>query len=491
MAGHLEGASSGSHYSFMLAYFYYPVDTFGVSTKGFRILNLSNDDTGVFHTETMPVMNYVDLATDQLHIDARLYNGVSEYWYHKEEADGILIPFEYELSASASQAGFSLNAISQKRPLIPGGDGLFDQGATSYTYYYSLSDIRLEGSLLFEESSEEVSGTGWIDRQYGSFNPNTGEAYEWFYLQLSNGMDLNIWNLFTGEKKLPDDPAYRHLSAYVDEDTQYTNHDFELERISWALMPGSENCYAQSWRLRSDRDQLDLSFSTLHHNSEVPYPFPFFEGPVKASGTVNGSPVSGIGFAELVNIYEAPEIRLVRPMRYWNENFPIQWMLENPDEGRPLVYDLAYSSDQGSSWIPISEGISDTLFYWNNHPLAQGDSCLFRVEGYTADTTLRGVFTASTHTLFDDQYNQSNEEAQSKFYIYPNPVKNTLRIGWVPEFQDKRDIISFQISDLAGRCMIRGKLNTPDIDVSRLSSGVYTITLQIPDGILNQKFIKE
>ncbi len=97
------------------------------------------------------------------------------------------------------KGGITLDATSRKRPLIPGGDGLFDQGATSYTYYYSLTDILLEGSLSFEESSEEISGTAWIDRQYGSFNPNTGEAYEWFYLQLSNGMDLNIWNLFTPE----------------------------------------------------------------------------------------------------------------------------------------------------------------------------------------------------------------------------------------------------------------------------------------------------
>lgn len=491
MAGHLEGASSGTHYSFMLAYFYYPVDTFGVSTKGFRILNLSNDDTGVFHTETMPVLNYEDLATDQMHIDARLYNGVSEHWFHKEETGGILIPFEYELSATANQGGISLDAISQKRPLIPGGDGLFDQGASSYTYYYSLSDILLEGSIRFEGSSEEVAGTGWIDRQYGSFNPNTEEAYEWFYLQLSNGMDLNIWNLFTAEKKLPDDPAYRHLSAYVNEDTQYTIHDFQMERTSWAKMPVSENCYARSWRLTSDRDQLDLNFSTLHHNSEVPYPFPFFEGPVSATGTVNGSPVSGIGFAELVNKYESPEIRLIRPGKFWNENFPIQWILENPDDGRPLVYDLAFSSDQGSFWIPISEGISDTLFYWNNHPLVNGDSCLFRVEGYTADTTLQGVFTASTHTLFDDQYNQSNEEALLAFHIYPNPVKNTLWIGWDSDFPGMGDVISFQIRDLAGRTMIRGSLLSLEIDVSKLSSGVYTITLQIPKGFVNQKFLKE
>ena len=95
IAGHLVGESSGTPYSFMLTYFYYPGDTFGIRYDGFRILNLSNDDTGVFHSESMPVLNYMDLATGQLHIDARLFNGVSEHWYHKEENGGTLIPFEY------------------------------------------------------------------------------------------------------------------------------------------------------------------------------------------------------------------------------------------------------------------------------------------------------------------------------------------------------------------------------------------------------------
>jgi hypothetical protein len=437
------------------------------------------------------VMSYMDLATDQLHIDARLYNGVSEHWYHKEETGGILIPFEYELSASADQGSITLSAASQKRPLILGDDGLFDQGATSYTYYYSLTDIDVEGSLSFEESSEDVSGTAWIDRQYGSFNPNTGEAYEWFYLQLSNGMDLNIWNLFTQEKQLPDDPAYRHFSAYVDEDMQYTSHDFELERLSWAKMPGSENCYAQSWRLSSETDQLDITFSTLHHNSEVQLPFHFFEGPTSASGTVNGSPVTGIGFAELVKIYEAPRIKIARPLKYWNENFPIQWMVENPDDGRPLQFDLSYSIDLGSSWIPISEGLSDTLFYWNNHPFVNGDSCLFQVEGYTSDLTLQGATEASTHTVYDDQYTATNMESLAELRVYPNPVNNTLRIEWNDESLHGSEIPDFEIHDMMGRRVIQGSASNGEVDVSMLNNGVYMLILHTHSIAVKHKFIKE
>ena len=66
-----------------------------------------------------------------------------------------------------------------------------------------------------------------------------------------------------------------------------------------------------------------------------------------------------------------------------------------------------------------------------------------------------------------------------------------LRIAWNQESLDIRDKLSFQILDLAGRTLIRGSLRTLDIDVSMLSSGVYTIILQTPDRIVNQKFLKE
>jgi hypothetical protein len=473
----------------MLTYFYYPKDTLGISFDGFRILNVSNDLTGEFHTETM-VLNYVDLASDHLHIDARLLNFVNEYWVHKEEGDGTLIPFEYELSATAGVNGLTLSTVSQKAPLIPGGDGLFDQGSDSYTYYYSLTESLVEGSITFEGSSEPVSGSAWIDRQYGTFNPHTEEKYEWFFLQLSNGMDLNIWNIFTRENQQPDDSAYKHLSVYVDDETQYTTHDFELERLSWAKMPGTENCYAQSWRLSSDLNQMDLSFSTLHHNSEVLIPLNFFEGATTASGTVNDSSVTGIGFAELVKNYEEPRIKITRPIKHWNENYPIQWEVENPDDGRPLLFDLTYSTD-GSSWIPIAESLDDTLYYWNNHPFVNGDSCLFRVEGFTPDETLKAGSTTSTHRLYDDRYTHSNQDVVPAIHIYPNPVENTLRIVWGTEFPGMRAKLSYRIVDFTGRRMMQGSTSKGEVDVSGLKNGVYLILLHTKEGDSIHKFVKK
>ena len=490
IAGHLEGTTSGTPYSFMLTYFYYPYDTLGISFDGFRILNISNDQSGAFHTETM-VLNYVDLATDHLHIAANLLNGVSEYWVHKEEPAETLVPFEYELSAIAGENVLFLSAVSQKPPLIPGDDGLFDMGSSSYTYYYSLTENIVEGTLTFEGESEPVTGSAWIDRQYGSFNPNTREKYEWFFLQLSNGMDLNIWELFTMENMQPDLPAYKHISVYVDTGTQYTSYDFELKQLSWAKMPQTENCYAQTWKLTSELNQIDLSISTLHHNSEVEIPFNLFEGATTATGTVNGVPVTGIGFAELLKTYEAPRLKITLPGRMWNENLPIQWEVQNPDEGRPLLFDLSYSSDEGSTWIPVSEGISDTLYYWNDHPFVNGDSCLFKVDVYTSDHSLEGSYTSEWATRYNNQYTgiapvNTHNLSQSDLWVYPNPAGESLRV----RTEDSGEIL-YQIRDLTSRLLDEGTSIGGVIRIGNLKRGIYLIQLKSSDHLSVQRFMKE
>lgn len=490
MAGHLSGESTGTSYSFMLSYFYYPGDSLGLSYEGFRILNLANDDTGEFLTETMPVRSFQNLATDHLHLDVLLFNQVQEYWVQREEPAGTRIPFEYEVSASAAQGAIALTSVLQKRPLIPGGDGLFDQGASSYTYYYSLTDMQITGSISFKGSTEEVRGTAWIDRQYGNFNPNTGEKYEWFFLQLSNGMDLNIWNLFTPENLLPDQEAYKHLAVYVDENTQYTEHEFSLERLAYACLPASGNCYAQQWRLTSDMNQLDLVITTLHSNAEVVLPFIFFEGATSVSGTVNGAAVTGKGFAELLKRYVAPQPSIVAPKERWNSSVPITWTVKDSDQGRPLLFDLEYSTDQGGSWLPVVVELSDTFYHWNNAPLVPGDSCLFRVSGYTADHVLEGSYVNPVFTQFEYPNTSGNQDHVPGFRIYPNPADKSLRIPW-ESGRSQNGEIPYRILDYLGRQVLSGILTEGEIDVGLLSTGFYLLILQTTDESVSQVFIKQ
>jgi predicted secreted hydrolase len=488
-AGHLIGRSSGTRYSFMLTYFYYPA--FGYD--GFRILNLGNDDTGQFYQETTAV-NYNIMAEDSLNINATTFGGILEYWTNKTDMDDNKIPFEYILSAESAKGTIVLDYVSEKPPLIVGDDGYFNQGSQSYTYYFSLTKNNVTGTLTIDGVTENVTGTAWIDRQYGSFNPLTEENYEWFYIQLSNDMDLNIYNLFTRDRQLPDTATYKHMSVYVDTITQYTTHNFEIERLSFYCMPDSVMCYSQKWRLTSSQNNIDLIIETLHNNSEVQLPFRFFEGPTRVSGTVNGFPVSGVGFAELLHSYEKPILAITYPSKEsWTSARALSWDIENPDDGRPLLYDLEYSINEKETFNIITRGLQETFFYWTDPSILPGSGCWFRVTAYSKDSTLNNTVISTASSIFDPTLTAVDTRIKAvsitdMINIYPNPADEILFL----DLKKDRAFKNYMIIDVFGRTIINEEITSNQriqININFLSPGIYFLGLSSGSDISLSKFL--
>ena len=481
-AGHVVGQNSGKSYSFMYTFFHYPESTF----DGFRILNITDDDTGTFYQDVLP-LNYTTLSTTEFDIEANVFLSGVESWRNKRDGGNQPIPFEYELLASTGTAGLDIELITTKRPLILGDDGYLNQGIVNYTYYYSQTTNTVTGNLTFNGVTEPVVGTAWIDRQYGDFNPLTGEKYEWFSLQLSNGMDLNLWNIFTPDRMIPNDEKYKILSAYVDESTQYTTDDFQIERLAFNCMPDDMMCYSKQWRLTSTTNNIDLIISTLHDNTEVQLPFRFFGGATSVTGTVNGIAVTVIGFAELLHAYEDPAITITSPINgTYDPSSPITWNLNNPDDGRPVYYDLEYSDDNLNSFNTIATDLTSTSYLWNTTPLVNGDDVIFRItsrsiDGVLTSTTLSPVATLATLSL--------SESDLEKLESYPNPVNDVLKVDLGTHNNG-----SYTIVDMKGSIIAKHTISNQQrlkIDVSGLQSGIYILNIETIKGMFNLRFIKQ
>lgn len=488
-AGQLTGDNTGTSYSYMLTYFFFPAYGY----DGFRILNVSNEVTGTFYSETAAV-NYSIMAEDSLNIHATTMGGNSEFWYNKRDIDDVMIPFEYILSAESEENILDLEYESVKAPLILGDNGYFPQGENSYTYYYSLTKSVVSGMLSIDGVAEPVSGIAWIDRQYGTFNPLTEEDYEWFYIQLSNDMDINIYSLFTPERKLPDTATHRHISVYVDSLTQYTSYDFEIERLAFNYMPDSVMCYSSKWRLTATTNNIDLIITSNHNNSEIQLPFRFFEGSTSVSGTVNGEEVSGIGFSELLHSYEKPEISITYPSsEKWTASRAISWEVSNPDDGRPLKYNLEYSVDEKETFIDLATGLSDPYYFWDQPEIPAGSLCWFRITAYSIDSTLSNSViseNASEYdpnlTSLDDKLLDSN--SKTSFQLFPNPAEDIIFL----KLNEKHPYSSYQIFDIYGRTLrnqkVRGS-NRIQIELNQFPQGIYFIGLKSGDELIISKFL--
>ena len=484
--GEVKGTTTGNTYTYLLIYFVSSYTYAGFD--GFRILNIMDESTGEFYSDTKPV-TYESLSETELNIVANVFSVGEDRWITKRDTEDQLIPFEYEILATSSFGTLNLDYKSTKPPLLLGDDGYLEQGSENYTYYYSQTQNEISGEITLNGVTESVMGTSWIDRQYGSFNPYLGERYEWFSIQLSNGMDINAYHVFTVDYSVPDNLKHQVFAAYVDETSQYTTKDFKLERLSYLWTADNEKCYANKWRLTSELNKVDLIIETRHKNAEVTSPIRFYEDATTISGTVNGAEVTGIGFAELLHAYENPVITLdPTENNMFTSETPIRWNLENPDDGRETYYDVLYSTDNTNFDVLVTD-LSEMSFTWDASGLVNGETVWFKVVAHTEDNVLKGE-TVSEALQFNLLSVEENVFKALK--LFPNPTKNQLYLKGLAELHT----LNYQVIDIRGRIVFAGTtaLNTLDlveINTQQLTSGMYFLKCISQKAEKSFKFIKD
>ena len=486
---HVTGDSTGTDYSLMLTYFYYPT----LGYNGFRILELSNENTGQFATETTPC-NYPTLAQDHLEISATTgFAGTGhEEWKTLKDSLGNLIPFQYQISSNMAADSIDLTYNSVKRPLMVGGTGFLYEGITGYTYYYSETQLQVTGTITMNGVTETVHGIAWVDRQWGQFNPNNGEKYTWMSLQLSNGQDLNLWNIFNTANQIPDTSTYRFCTLYMNDSTQTTMSNFTLERLKYKYTYDSLRCYDQKWRLTYGN--TDLILTATHSNNEVTVPFRFFEGSMLITGTVDGIAVNGVGYVELLHSFSNPDVIFTSPLGHtnWSGTTPVTWHLNNPDDGRPVYYDLALSTDNKVTFNPIANHLTDTSYSWTPN-LNDGDEGWFSLISYSIDTTLNSKVISDTSFVY---FTTGIKEIIQTVSVSanPNPVIDQLNLIYN---LSKRSRAQLDILNEAGQVIrhFNPLFQSPGENLltwntQGISSGVYFYRLRIDEHLISGKFIK-
>ncbi len=463
---HLKGDVTGTDYALMLTYFYY--DT--LIYDGFRIFELSNENTGQFITETQPC-TYPTLAQDHLEIVAKtgLFGTGNEEWKTLRDSANNLIPFQYRLKANMPGGSLDLTYNAIKRPLMVGGTGFLYEGITGYTYYYSETEIQVTGTITMNGVTESVHGKSWIDRQWGQFDPNNGEQYTWMSLQLSNGMDFNLWNIFNIANQIPDTSTYRFCSVYINDSTDMTMSDFTLDRLKYEYTADLQRCYDQKWHFT--RGNVDLTITATHINNEVTLPFRFFEGSALIEGTIDGTPVTGVGYIELLHSFAKPQITITSPVGHvgWLGTTPITWKLTNPEDGRPIYYDVEVSTDNKVTYTTIAPHLTDTSYLWSPS-LTIGTEGWFRITGYSIDTTLINS-TVSANSFIFGVTGISELNTTTSVTVFPNPATSTLNISLAVNQKQQLQIFN-SMGMLVKEIPIT---QTTQINIVDLPSGLYFI----------------
>ena len=157
----------------------------------------------------------------------------------------------------------------------------------------ALRRLEARGHLRLGGNDIPVSGTAWLDREWGSSALGAGvRGWDWFGLQLEDGRDLMLFRLRREDGAV--DPFSAGSMVAVDGTvSSLTADDFVVEVLDhWRSEDGI--AYPSRWRLQVPDHGLDVEVVPLVADQELRLAVRYWEGAVDVTGSV-----SGHGYVEL------------------------------------------------------------------------------------------------------------------------------------------------------------------------------------------------
>jgi predicted secreted hydrolase len=194
-----------------------------------------------------------------------------------------------------------LEVQSLAPPILNGDRGLSvkagDPGAASY--YYSIPRVVVRGQVVRDRVPIDVSGTAWLDREWGSGSLGSKEAgWDWFALQLDDGSALMVYALRNrdGSREMHSSGTWVDPSGVA---RTLPSGDVEITvGDHWDSPRGGR--YPSRWRVRVSSLSLDVDVRPVIADQELGTSPRYWEGAVDVSGSHSGARAVGRGYVELV-----------------------------------------------------------------------------------------------------------------------------------------------------------------------------------------------
>ena len=230
-------------------------------------------------------------GTGQAGVTAAPFAAWIDEWHMTGAApDGADALDALELAAGAEAFGYRLSVEADGPLIFHGDDGYSvksDSGVASY--YYSQPHYRAEGVLRLPGGEVAVEGVAWLDREWSS-QPLEGDqsGWDWFSLHLEGGVRLMAAQVREGAAT--DFVA----GTWIEDDTAtpLTREDLALTPLETATVAGRD--VPVRWRIELPARDLDITTEPVNPDSWMEMFVPYWEGPVRASGSHTGR-----GFMEL------------------------------------------------------------------------------------------------------------------------------------------------------------------------------------------------
>jgi predicted secreted hydrolase len=206
----------------------------------------------------------------------------------------------WHLVAASSPLRLELDLEPLKAPVANGERGLSRKSADAgnASYYYSVPRLAVRGTLDRDARALAVSGSAWLDREWGTTALTTEQAgWDWFALQFEDGTELMFYALRRRDGSR--DPI--SAGTWIERDgkaTALAAAEVEIDVLKhWDSPRGGR--YPAQWRLRLPRLALEVEIRPLMAAQELDTTPRYWEGAVDVNGLRTGKPIAGRGYVEL------------------------------------------------------------------------------------------------------------------------------------------------------------------------------------------------
>ena len=173
----------------------------------------------------------------------------------------------YRLVGGAGTAAYDLTLPATARPLVHDDDGLVDLGEAGITYYYSRPRLDVSGTVTEAGGAAvPVTGLGWMDRQWGNFQPVT-IGWDWASVQLDDGTDLMLTRVFDAERRTIESYATLRRGNGATRLLVAGEFEFAPTGPSWTSARTGTS-YATSWRVAVPGEVDEFTLEPLVEDNE-------------------------------------------------------------------------------------------------------------------------------------------------------------------------------------------------------------------------------
>jgi predicted secreted hydrolase len=168
------------------------------------------------------------------------------------------------------------------------------------SYYYSWTALATAGTIVDHGVTLKVTGTSWMDHQWGPMRLGSGGGWDWFSMQLSNGQQYMLSFIRNAKGQIVAAGGTR--VAHGGKDIAYLSAADIGEKATGSWTSAATGItYGSGWQVTVPGGHLTVTPDLRNQEVDVltTQGNVYWEGDVTIKGTIGGATVSGDGYTEL------------------------------------------------------------------------------------------------------------------------------------------------------------------------------------------------